>query len=236
MAINIETNDAAYNLQLKNFANKIGGYSAVLGLTPADVASIKADALAFDYVLGNLLATQTFAQNYTAYKTALLHGGALSLGALPVQPVFTAAPAMPLADVKGRFRALIQVITHKKNAYTTAIGQDLGIEAAVVPFTPATGKPVFFIEPSSGGYPNLRWTRGKFQGIEIWKDSGPSTGSGQAGFAKLDRDMRPDYIDKTNLPAAGQTAVWKYKMIYLVNDEVVGNWSDVVSVTVHGEV
>jgi hypothetical protein len=48
--------------------------------------------------------------------------------------------------------------------------------------------------------------------------------------------MRPDYIDKSNLPAAGITAVWKYKMIYLLKDEVIGNWSDVVTVTVHGEV
>jgi hypothetical protein len=96
-------------------------------------------------------------------------------------------------------------------------------------FNATTGKPDFFIEFSSGGHPNLRWTKGKFEGVEIWKDSG-------TGFAKLDRDMRTDYIDKTNLPVAGATAIWKYKMIYVVSDEVVGNWSDVVSVFVMGEV
>src|SRR6266446_1189694 len=69
------------------------------------------------------------------------------------------------------------------------------------------------IEMSSGGHPNLRWTKGKFDGVEIWKDSG-------TGLVKLDRDMRPDYIDKTNLPANGTAAVWRYKMIYLMNDEV----------------
>jgi hypothetical protein len=39
-----------------------------------------------------------------------------------------------------------------------------------------------------------------------------------------------------NLPPQGTSATWKYKMIYLINDEPVGNWSDVVSVTVSGEV
>jgi hypothetical protein len=105
----------------------------------------------------------------------------------------------------------------------------LGIAAPASTFNPADGKPDFFIEFSSGGHPNLRWTKGKFDGVEIWKDSG-------TGFVKLDRDMKPDYIDKTDLPKLGVAAVWKYKMIYLMDDEPIGNWSDVVSVTVHGEV
>ena len=50
--------------------------------------------------------------------------------------------------------------------------------------------------------------------------------------------MRPDYIDKSDLPAMGVALVWKYKMIYIKDEEVIGNWSDVVMVmvTVHGEV
>ena len=228
MAIFIEKVDAAFNLQLKNFANKISTYSTALGLTATEVSAVKADAAAFDYILGNQLAVQTFAQNYTAFKSQLRTGSGLTLGALPLQPVFAAAPPMPAVNAESRFRNLLQRITHNA-AYTVAMGQDLGIEAPAVVFVPAQGKPLFYIEFSSGGHPNLRWTRGKFQGVEIWKDS-------SAGFIKLDRDMRPDYIDKTNLPAAGATAVWKYKMIYLLKDEVVGNWSDVVNVTVQGEV
>jgi hypothetical protein len=228
MAIFIEKTDTAFNLQLKNFANKISNYSAALGLTAAEVTAVKADAAAVDYVFGNQLTVQTFAQNYTAFKNQLRTGSGLTLGALPTLPAFAAAPALPAVNVENRFRNLLQRITHSPN-YTTAMGQDMGIEASATVFTPADGKPIFDIELSSGGHPNLLWTRGKFQGVEIWKDSG-------IGFVKLDRDMRPDYIDKTNLPVAGATAVWKYKMIYLVNDEVVGSWSDVVSVTVQGEV
>ncbi len=228
MATFIEKTDPAFNLQLKNFANKISNYSAALGLTAAEVTAIKADSAAFDYILSNQLAIQTFAQNYTTFKSQLRNGSGLTLGGLPAQPVFPAAPPMPGVNTESRLRNLLQRITHS-TAYTTAMGQDLGIEASASIFNPAEGKPQFYIKFSSGGYPNLRWTRGKFQGVEIWKDSG-------TGFTKLDRDMRPDYTDKTNLPAAGATAVWKYKMIYLLKDEVIGNWSDVVSVTVHGEV
>ena len=38
--------------------------------------------------------------------------------------------------------------------------------------------------------------------------------------------------DPTPLPAPGTNAVWNYKAIYRLHDEQVGQWSDVVSVTV----
>lgn len=31
--------------------------------------------------------------------------------------------------------------------------------------------------------------------------------------------MHPDFMDNSALPAAGTAVVWKYKMIYLFNDE-----------------
>lgn len=231
MATFIERTDAAFNAQLKNCANKIGTYSAALGLTAAEVAALKADALANDYVLNNQTTVQTFSQTYTAYKTLLRKGGEPVLGPLPVPAAFAAAPPMPAPDIEGRFRLLVQRISHS-SGYTKAIGEDLGIEAPDAAASKANlgaGKPEFRIELSSGGHPNLRWTKGKYDGVEIWKDSGN-------GLAKLDRDMRPDFIDKTDLPASGTAAVWRYKMIYLMDDEPIGNWSDVVSVTVYGEV
>lgn len=42
---------------------------------------------------------------------------------------------------------------------------------------------------------------------------------------------------KTNtfaLPAAGQTALWKNKAIYRINDEQVGQWGEVLSKAVQG--
>jgi hypothetical protein len=109
-----------------------------------------------------------------------------------------------------------------------AIGQDLGILGSNTPFKPQDGKPTFKIEFSSGGHPNLVWKKGKFQGVEIHKSLDG------VNFTRLDKDFSPDFIDKTDLPDAGKSAVWYYKMIYLYKDEIVGNWSDVASVTVSG--
>lgn len=47
-------------------------------------------------------------------------------------------------------------------------------------------------------------------------------------------DTIPDYSDTSSMPAAGQSALWKYKAIYRQDDERVGQWSDVASIPVAG--
>ncbi|MEO8761708.1 MAG: hypothetical protein ABI388_09730 [Bacteroidia bacterium] len=227
MTIYIERQDAAFNLQLKNFVAKIGTYATPLGLTTAQINSIKADALYFDYVLNAMITFQTFAHNYTKYKTELRHGHVTNLGGLPTLPVLGAAPAVVTADIEARFRNLIQSFAKNAN-FTAAMAQDLGIEAPANNFDPATGKPVLTIDFNHGGHPVLHYTRGEFDGVEIWKDTG-------AGFIKLERITQTNYTDNTTLPAAGQAAVWKYKLIFLYKDTVVGQYGDVVTVTVYGQ-
>jgi len=50
----------------------------------------------------------------------------------------------------------------------------------------------------------------------------------------LDRDIMLDYIDHSPLPAQGQNVIWNYRASYLFNDEKVGVWSDIVTITVAG--
>jgi hypothetical protein len=116
---------------------------------------------------------------------------------------------------------------HNAN-YTQAMAQDLGIAAPANNFNPGTGKPALTIDFNHGGHPVLHYTRGEFDGVEIWKDTG-------TGFTKLERVTQTTYTDNSTLPTAGQAAVWKYKLIFLYKDTVVGQYSDVVSITVYGQ-
>ena len=54
------------------------------------------------------------------------------------------------------------------------------------------------------------------------------------GFVFLAIDTVPDSLDTADLPAAGASATWKYLTIYRLNDERVGQWSDVASNSVMG--
>ncbi len=229
MATFIENPDESFASQLDTFCLKIDTYAAVLALDAAKVTQIKKDNLFYKYTFAGADAFKTFSQNMIGYKD-LLRRGHLDevLPAFPATPVLAAAPTLVPANVQKRFADLIQDCVRSNN-YTTSIGEDLGIQKPESPFVPNDGKPKFKIEFSSGGHPNLIWTKGKFQGVEIWKDDG-------AGWKKLDRDFNPDYIDKTDLPLVGTSKVWKYKMIYIYKDEIVGAWSVEISITVYGNV
>lgn len=47
-------------------------------------------------------------------------------------------------------------------------------------------------------------------------------------------DTVSEYLSTAALPAAGASAVWKFKAICRFNDEQVGQWSDVASISVMG--
>ena len=72
--------------------------------------------------------------------------------------------------------------------------------------------------------------KGEFDGIRLQIDRGDGK-----GWVDLAIDMKPNFTDDLSpLPAAGQSAVWQYRAIYLLNNADFGQWSDPVSVTVAG--
>jgi hypothetical protein len=63
-------------------------------------------------------------------------------------------------------------------------------------------------------------------------NSSGNLGAGTFNFPAL--DTIPDYLGTTALPAPGASAVWKYKAIYRLGDEQVGQWSDEARISVMG--
>ena len=71
------------------------------------------------------------------------------------------------------------------------------------------------------------WTRFRKAFLRIEVDRG-------TGFQFLAIDTIPNYTDTAPLPATGQSAVWKYRAIYLLDDEMIGQWSTTASISVMG--
>src|SRR5439155_9826314 len=114
--------------------------------------------------------------------------------------------------------ALQQSIT----PFPTAIGQDLGLIGADITLDLTTLKPILDVTLQAA-HPNIGWTKQGLDGLEILVDRG----TGAFGFLAF--DTMPDYLDTAPLPAPGTSAVWKYKAIYRLADEQIGQWSDVAS-------
>jgi hypothetical protein len=223
----IDRTEDGFLKQLDNFLSKIGNYASVLELSASKIAALRSDQTFLKFIVALALSYKTTSAGLTKYKEALRLGGDV-LGALPQLPALPAAlPTATSAGVEGRFRELVQDIA-RHGATTDAILKDLGIAATDAVVDNSVAKPEFYLEYTSGGYPLIVWKKSRFEGVEIWKSTDG------LNFSKLDKDFKPDFIDKSDLPATGKAEKWHYKLIYLVNDEHVGQFSDAQNIAVSG--
>jgi hypothetical protein len=160
---------------LNNLSGKLPTYQATLGLTPADVASVTADAAFFTYALNAQTQVAAYSQQWTAYKNAARSGSDPALGAIPAAPVLpTPAPALVVPGIFGRAIALVARIKTAPG-YTESIGQALQIIGAEHPVDPTTLKPVLDAELDAGQV-DIGWLKQGMDALELWVDRGDGKG------------------------------------------------------------
>lgn len=128
------------------------------------------------------------------------------------------------AAVEGRVRAIIRRLK-SATGYTEAIGQLLKIIGPDDTTDLTTSKPDLTATPKAHGI-ELSFTKGKSDGVKIY-----SKRDGDADFVFLANDTVAPYVDNRPLLVAGKPEVRRYKAIYVVNDDEIGNFSDEVVVT-----
>jgi hypothetical protein len=224
----IAGNDDAFAAQLNLFTNNIGAYSAVLGLTPAQIAAQAADAVYFNYALECQEIMQGGAQQWTTWKDLTRDGGSPPPTGSPVAPVLPAVVPVVAPGVENRFRAMVKSIK-ANTSYNVAIGNALGIEGAQ-----QTAPDLTTVQPAlevdiSGGRVEVDWG---WQGNAAFLDMCElqvDRGDGK-GYVLLAYDTTPGYVDTQTFPAT--PTKWTYKAIYRVNDAQTGQWSNPVTITV----
>ena len=222
----IKKKDIAFNEQLKLFAGNIDTVATGLGVTPSEVNSIKADALYFNYVVKTAYSYKSHAKAMTSFKIDARKGKKQTIDLL-FPPPYIPDPPPPAVKpgIQNRFSKLCRRIKSSRN-YNSATGAGLGIEAVRPHFDIQAGKPKLDLQ-LTGGHVRIKYKRGKYEGIQIWKNTG-------SGFSLLATANHSVYFDESKLPPFGQSAIWKYKAIYLYKDKNAGEWSDETSITVMG--
>ena len=212
---------------LEHLAATLPKYAELLGIKPEYIATLQADAIAFRRALHEQGDWQSFSQHWTAYKNQLRDGGNGS-AEWPIAP--TQDHPMPPAVMPGIIPRTTALVAHIKTLekFTTAIGQDLWIIATPHVVDPTTWKPILNVQIKAG-HPVILWTKGNASAIEIWVDRGDGN-----GFVFLTINTEPNTTDTTPLPPPGTSAMWKYKAIYRLHDEQVGQWGDDISISVGG--
>ena len=221
----LKRNDEDFSFQLTNFSTKLPNYVALFGVLPAEVTQAEEDSAYFAWAILVTKVQADTKKSYVGFKNNLRFGVEnVSVNPVPETVEVVPVPAEVAPGVQFRFLSLAKRIKAHPN-YSSAIGQNLGIENMNQNRIALENVQPVLKLVMRGGLVNLDWKKMGYDGIVIEKDSG-------SGFEVLDKDMRPNFTDVTPLPPANQSAVWRYRAMYLYSDSRVGNWSDVVSVSV----
>ncbi len=196
-----------------------------LGLTAAEVTQTEADALMFNFCVQNQDSFKNEKEERTDYKN-LLRGGAegVAMDPYPTSTVVTPPEAVPQGIFK-RIPKLVKRIKASAN-YNTPLGEDWGIIGDEQEFDPNELKPEIELLVVAMGV-LVKWRKGFAEGLRIYVDRG-------SGFVWLATDSEPDYLDTFAMPAAAAT--WKYKAVYEIDGEAVGQFSDEAQVQVQAAV
>lgn len=222
------TDDTSKDLWLKNFANKLAVLSAKYGINPTEVNDMVASSAHFSYWLNYRNQQQDFLQKINRYKNESRDGipanAAIPTGA-PVAPSVAGMPTPVAPGIFARAASLVLRIKSHKD-YLESDGAELGIIGTETQVDLNQIQPEINVRISAAGHPEIVWTKNRMDMLEIQVNRGN-------GYELMSFDSHPNSTDTAALPASGQSAVWKYKAIYRLHNEQVGQWSAEHSIAVH---
>ncbi len=218
--------DVLLKEQFRVFQLRIEPHKTELGLIDDDLTALFAFIVAFNAALEDLSVKQNAVQAATQVKD------------------------LAKKNAVAEFRMLANMIKSKK-AYTTGIGEDLGIEGPVQTFDLATMKPQASSVVSTSLKIIIDWVKGPMHGIKILaakrvlnrdvisSDVQSLVNDDEAGlkiaempeliWEILDTDYRSPWEDtRPNLTNKPETRY--YKLVYVYKDQIVGLESDIIKV------
>jgi hypothetical protein len=214
---------------LNNLAVKLPNHAATLGISTETVTSVQNDANMFSYMINLVNSFKNGMSERVGYKDIIKNAPeGTSIGPVPVFNN-TPPPTVVPAGIFIRVRRLVQNIKSNNN-YNESIGGDLGIIGAETDEATLDMKPTLKIKMTAGK-PEIIWKKGTADSLDIYVDRGDGK-----SFIYLANDSAPNYTDNATLPDGMNMNEWKYKAIYRIKDEQVGQFSDVISVMVKKEI
>lgn len=213
---------------LKQFASATPTYAVVLEITPAEQTSLDNDSAMYEYIVLIMHpAFKTKVQDVTSFKNIMRDG---PLGTpTPPTPVAPTLPAAPTPVEPGIFKRVAKFVQRLKNHpnYTENMGEDLGIVGGEMTFEESELKPILK-GALDANRPKIVWQKGPFaDSIDLYVDRELND-----NYVYLTNDAEPDYIDTYPMPQDAASVVYRYKGIYRINDEQVGQFSDPITITV----
>jgi hypothetical protein len=222
----IPRDDAGRLSLLRHLNATLPSMADLLGIPAELLARLDQATASFGFALDYQTALKNAAEGAVALKLAVRDGPVT--GALAVHPVtLPTPPADPLFEDVYSFLVELIAFIKAQTHYTDAIGQTLNILPLKTAAVDLDGLQPVLSYKFVNDQPFLDWAKAGMEALEIEVDRGN-------GFTLLTIDSHPGHLDTAPLPAPGTTALWRYRAIYRLKDQRVGQWSAVLEVAVKG--
>lgn len=218
--------DADRVLWMQGFNAALTQYATTLGLTAAELQNVQRDIAYYIYTVQVSNDARQYLQALRQYMLSMRSNTVqATVVPMPTLPVVASPPPAVPPGIIGRINTLVLRI-RRAAGYTAAIGQALNIIPPVAVFNPADAIPEFTIR-LDGGHPFLKWKKGVFDGMVVYVDRDDGN-----GFVQLVHTVKTGYLDVTALPANAFSVNWSYKIHGFIGDDEVGQFSEVITITV----
>lgn len=198
-----------------------------LGFSETEKNSVLDDCRTMRFVIQNGQNGTAHSKAANSYKYDLLGNSQDGVNS-PELPVYTQIAPPATVSPRGilkRFSKWEERVKAHSN-YSAATGDLLQINSpASAPASPDGAKPsgAGTSMPDHGA--RIDWKKGKFHGVEV-----ESQRADEILWTKLGRDFRSPFDDDRPPLVAGQPEERRYRLRYLIDDEPVGEWSDVIAI------
>jgi hypothetical protein len=219
----VKQSDLQFSVQLRTFSTKLPNYAVVLGLTTEELDAVAADAMAFHAAVQGMNRIRAHAQAWTAFRDLLRTGEGKGPTPFPTAAVPSEPPAAVAPGIDHRFRKLVRRIKAHA-AYTTGMGEDLGIHIDHVAGEPAA--PALRLR-TVGGVPHIRFTKRRMHGIFLYCRRG-----GEEKPTLLATVTRSPYVDSRPNLHPGVPETREYFAYYMMSDQHVGTKGPVADLMV----
>ena len=197
-----------------------------LGFSAAEITALVNASAAMRYAIMNAQTAAAYSKTCMAFKNDML-GGVDDNTDTPKIPVYTplGQPTEVEAGILERLSKAIQRAKLSPN-FNQSVAQQLMVATPTPdPPNPDDAKPTGSGTALTGSIVRIDWKKGKFDGVFIDSERGDET-----TWTRLDFDMRSPYEDTRPPLATGKPEERRYRLIYFIDNQTVGVWSDMITV------
>ena len=212
---------------LKVFTMNLEQIAGRFDISVAEIDQLKADTEMFEYAVTVAHIFRTESQGRNAFKKLLVREKSHAGREVNVPDLPSLLPPPSTVARTGIFQRVAKMAKRIKAHpnYTDSIGERLGIIGSQMVVDYDKLKPSIKLI-KSGWNVIIKWKKGVADAIDIYVDR-----NNDNNWQLLTRDTIPHYVDKQPRHDGKDPVLWRYKAIYVVNDEQVGEFSPVQSVT-----